>query len=54
MTQIPKEVLLERAIKFDRLAKDNMDRKLRERPDISRMHDTAKRTMDETAKKLGL
>ena len=52
--ELPKEVMLERALKFDRIAKDLMEKRLRERRDISKMHDTAKRTMDETAKKLGL
>ena len=51
---IPQSELLKRAVNFDKLAKEHLDRRTRERPDISRMHDVAKRTMDETAKRLGL
>ncbi len=52
--QIPDRELLERACEFDRVAKDILDRRTRQRKDISKMHDTAKRTQDETAKRLGL
>lgn len=52
--QDPKRQLLERAVEFDRNVKDHMDARVRSRNGIRQMHDTAKRTMDETAKRLGL
>lgn len=52
--QDPKRQLLERSVEFDRNAKDYMDKRTRDRNGIRQMHDTAKRTMDETAKRLGL
>ncbi len=52
--QDPKRQLLERAVEFDRNAKEYMDKRTRERDGVRQMHDTAKRTMDETAKRLGL
>lgn len=52
--QDPKRQLLERAVEFDRNVKDHMDPRVRSRNGIRQMHDTAKRTMDETAKRLGL
>ncbi len=51
---IPADELHKRAVSFDQIAKERMDKRVRERRDISKMHDTAKRTMDETAKRLGL
>lgn len=52
--QDPKRQLLERAVEFDRNVKTYMDKRVRDREGIRQMHDTAKRTMDETAKRLGL
>ena len=53
MSKADDERLLGKAIEFDRVAKDVLDRRTRERSDISKMHDTAKRSMDEAAKRLG-
>ncbi len=52
MSKVKDERLLDRAVDFDRTVKEYMDPRTRRRPDISKMHDIAKRTMDETAKKL--
>lgn len=52
--QDPKRQLLERAVEFDQNVKHYMDKRTRERDGVRQMHDTAKRTMDETAKRLGL
>lgn len=52
--KIPDSELLARAVDFERVAKDVLEKRTRERRDISKMYDIAKRTQDETAKRLGL
>jgi len=53
MSKAEDERLLRKAIEFDRIAKDVLEKRVRERRNISEMHDVAKRSMDEAAKRLG-